>query len=131
MKHSHHNSRSPKRDHNAPRWSIATIIAAPPKETATIQTTVVFDCMVPVPYKLKDRCSYVLLPIFMFWYSRFSFRNLKDANLCMFPWCITTSSKQSVPGMKWLSASFHSKCTVNTVNVFYLQVLVIYKKNLS
>ena len=32
----------------------------------------------------KNIRSYVLLPIFMFWYSRFSFRNLKDANSCMF-----------------------------------------------
>ena len=41
--------------------------------------------------KEKNRCLHVLLPIYMFWYSRFSFRNLKDANSCMFSWCITTS----------------------------------------
>ena len=44
---------------------------------------------------MKERqiiCSYVFLPIFMFWYSIFSFRNLKDANLCMFSWVFTTSS---------------------------------------
>ena len=41
--------------------------------------------------KEKNRCSYVLLPIFMFWHSRFSYGNLKDANCCMFSWCITTS----------------------------------------
>ena len=40
----------------------------------------------------KNRCLYVLLPIFMIWHSRFSFRNLKDANSCMFSWCITTNS---------------------------------------
>ena len=34
---------------------------------------------------------YVLLPIYMFWHSRFSFRNLKNANSCMFSWCIITS----------------------------------------
>ena len=34
--------------------------------------------------KEKNRCLYVFLPIFMFWHSRFSFRNLKDANSCMF-----------------------------------------------
>ena len=39
----------------------------------------------------KNRCSCVL-PIFMFWYSRFSFRNMKDAKSCMISWCITTSS---------------------------------------
>ena len=42
--------------------------------------------------KEKNRCLYVFLPIFMFWHSRFSFRNLKDANSCLFSWCITTSS---------------------------------------
>ena len=40
--------------------------------------------------KKKNRCLYVLLPIYMFWYSRFSFRNLKNANSCMSSWCITT-----------------------------------------
>ena len=34
--------------------------------------------------KEKSRCPYVFLPIFMFWCSRFSLRNLKDANSCMF-----------------------------------------------
>ena len=34
--------------------------------------------------KEKSRCPYVFLPIFMFWYSRFSLRNLKDTNSCMF-----------------------------------------------
>ena len=42
--------------------------------------------------KEKNRSSYVFLPIFMFCHSRFRFRNLKDANSCMFSWCITTSS---------------------------------------
>ena len=32
------------------------------------------------PMKEKNRSSYVILPIFMFSHSRFSFRNLKDAN---------------------------------------------------
>ena len=40
----------------------------------------------------KNTCPYVLLTIFMFCYSRFSFRNLKGANSCMFSWCITTNS---------------------------------------
>ena len=34
------------------------------------------------PMKEKNRSSYVILPIFMFSHSRFSFRNLKDANSC-------------------------------------------------
>ena len=34
--------------------------------------------------KEKNRCPYILLPIFMF--------NLKDTNSCMFSWCITTGS---------------------------------------
>ena len=34
--------------------------------------------------KEKNRSSYVFLPIFMFRHSRFIFRNIKDANLCMF-----------------------------------------------
>ena len=42
--------------------------------------------------KEKERSSYVFLPIFMFCHSRFRFRNLKDANLSMFSWRITTSS---------------------------------------
>ena len=42
--------------------------------------------------KSKNRCSYVFLHIFMFRHSRFSLRNLEDANSCMFSWCITTSS---------------------------------------
>ena len=42
--------------------------------------------------KKKNRSSYVFLLIFMFCYSRFRFRNLKDANSCMFAWCITTRS---------------------------------------
>ena len=48
-------------------------------------------------WKKKNRSSYVFLPIFMFCHSRFRFRNLKDANLCMFSWCITTSSKLIYP----------------------------------
>ena len=36
-----------------------------------------------------------------------------------------------VPGMIWLSTSLYSKCTVFTVNICYLQVLVMYKKVLS
>ena len=42
--------------------------------------------------KEKNRSSYVFLLIFMFCYSRFRFRSLKDANSCMFSWCITTRS---------------------------------------
>ena len=42
--------------------------------------------------KEKNRSSYVFFLIFMFCYSRFRFRSLKDANLCMFSWCITSSS---------------------------------------
>ena len=34
--------------------------------------------------KEKNRCSYVFRPIFMFWHSRFSLRNLKDANSSIF-----------------------------------------------
>ena len=33
--------------------------------------------------KEENRSSYVILPIFMFSHSRFSFRNLKDANACI------------------------------------------------
>ena len=42
--------------------------------------------------KEKNRSSYVILPIFMFSHSRFSFGNLKDANSCTISWCITTMS---------------------------------------
>ena len=42
--------------------------------------------------KEKNRSSYVFLLIFMLRYSRFRFRSLKDANPCMFSWCITTRS---------------------------------------
>ena len=45
-----------------------------------------------VSWKKKYRCSFDFLLIFIFWHSRFSFRNLKDANSCMFSWFITTSS---------------------------------------
>ena len=38
---------------------------------------------------------------------------------------------QFVPGMIWLSTSWHNKCTVFAVNICYLQVLVMYKKVLS
>ena len=41
--------------------------------------------------KEKNRCLYVLFPIYMFWHSRFSFRNLKDGNSCIFSRCITNS----------------------------------------
>ena len=34
--------------------------------------------------KERNRLLYGFLPIFIFWYSRFSFRNLKDAHSCMF-----------------------------------------------
>ena len=37
---------------------------------------------------------------------------------------------QFVPGMTWLSANY-SKCTVFTVNLYYSQVLAMYKKVLS
>ena len=40
----------------------------------------------------KNRPLYVFLLIFMFYYTRFRSRNLKDANSCMFSWCITTRS---------------------------------------
>ena len=81
-----------------------------------------------VSWKKNNRCSYVFLPIFMFWHSRFSFRNLKDANLCMFSWHITTSSLLICSCLAWYD-SF--KCTVFTVSLCYLQVLTIYKKVLS
>ena len=42
--------------------------------------------------KEKNRCPFVLLPIFMFLDSNFSFRNLKDPNSCMISWCTTTNS---------------------------------------
>ena len=38
---------------------------------------------------------------------------------------------QFVPDMIWLSACLHSKCTVFTINLCYLQVLATYKKVLS
>ena len=79
----------------------------------------------------KNRSSYVFLPIFMFCYSKFIFRNLKDANSCMFSWYITTSSLWAVyffPGMIWLSASFVSKRKIFTVNLCNLQVLASTRK---
>ena len=79
--------------------------------------------------KEQNACSYVFLPIFMFWPPRFSFRNPKDANSCMFLWCILQPAVYwFVPGMIWLSSSLYSKCTVFTVNICYLQVLAMYKK---
>ena len=62
-------------------------------------------------------CSCVLFPIFMFWYSRFSFRNLKDVNSCMFSWCITNSSLTIFSWhdmtlslfLQWMY-SMHNKC---------------------
>ena len=36
-----------------------------------------------------------------------------------------------VPGMIWLSASLYNKCKVFTENLWYLQVLAMYKKILS
>ena len=66
------------------------------EETAAIETNVVSDAWwwfrTWSHERKKNRCSYVLFPIFMFCHSRFSFSNLKDANSCMFSWCITTTS---------------------------------------
>ena len=42
--------------------------------------------------KEKNRSSYVFLPIFTLFHSRFRFRNLKDTTLFMISWCITISS---------------------------------------
>ena len=54
----------------------------------------------------------------MFWHSRFSFRNLKDANSCMFSWCITTSSL--------LICSWHYV----TLSQFVQEMYSIYSKSL-
>ena len=37
---------------------------------------------------MKGKKIDIFLPIFMFWHSRFSFRNLEDANSCMFLWLL-------------------------------------------
>ena len=78
----------------------------------------------------KNRCSYVLLPIFVFSYSRFSLRNLKDANSYMFSWCITTNSLLICSWkMTFIQyCSWHDKCTEFAVNLYYFQVLALYKK---
>ena len=61
-----------------------------------VETTAVFDCMMGIQnmdsWKKRNRCSYVFLSIFMFYHSRFRFRNLKGANSCIFSWCIIFSS---------------------------------------
>ena len=68
--------------------------------------------------KKEIRSSYVFLPIFMFYHSRFRFRNLKDANSCMFSWCITSSSL--------LICSWHDM----TLGRFVQQMNSIYNKSL-
>ena len=68
--------------------------------------------------KKKNRCSYVLLPIFMFGHPKFSFRNLKDANWYMFLWCII-SSIQSI-------CSWHDM----TLSQFLQYMHSIYSKSL-
>ena len=60
--------------------------------------------------KEKNRSLYVFLLIFMFCYSRFRFRNLKDANSCMFSWCITTSSLLIC---SWQDMTLSQFCTIN------------------
>ena len=75
---------------------IAIIITAFYKNAAAIEITVVSYCMMVVynivSWKKNNRCSYVFLTIFMFWHSRFSFKNFKDANSCVFLWYVTSSS---------------------------------------
>ena len=61
------------------------IIAGFLKKTAAIETTSIRLHDADLENSLmKEKCSYVLLPVFMFWYSRFNFRNLKNANPCVF-----------------------------------------------
>ena len=98
-------------------WLYVAIIIA-----AAIETTVVSDCMLLiwniVSWKKKSRFSYVFPLIFMFCYSRFRFRNLKDDNSCMFSWCITTRSL--------LICSWHDM----TLSQFVQQLYSIYGKYL-
>ena len=67
---------------------------------------------------MKERCSYVLLPIFMFWLICVCFRDVLQPTVYLFP-----------PGLIRLPASLYSKCTVFTENL--CSVLVMYKKVLS
>ena len=68
--------------------------------------------------KEKNGSSYVFLPIFMPCQSRFRFRNLRDANSCMFSWCIATRSL--------LICSWHDM----TLSQFVQQMYSIYSKYL-
>ena len=40
----------------------------------------------------KTKVNMFLCSVYMFWYSRFRFRNLKDANFVVFSWCTITSA---------------------------------------
>ena len=68
--------------------------------------------------KAKNKSSYVFLPIFMFCPSRFRSWNLKDANSCLFSWCITTSIV--------LNCSWHDMTLSHFVQLRYC----IYSKSL-
>ena len=59
--------------------------------------------------KEKNRSSYVILPVFVFWHSRFSFRNYKDANSCIFSRCITTMNLLICPRYDMALSQFVQK----------------------
>ena len=64
--------------------------------------------------KEKNKIFVCLSVHFMFCHSRFRFRNLKKANLCMFSWCITATSL--------LICSWHDMTQpVGRINLQYLQ----------
>ena len=82
--------------------------------------------------KEKKRSSYVFLLIFTFCYSRFRFRNLKDANSCMFLWCITI---RSLLFYFWhdmtLSQFVQYIYSIYSKYLLFARVLAMYKKVLS
>ena len=49
-----------------------------------IQLRDVNQCSLMKKKKKQTRCPYDVLPILLFWHSRFSLRNLKDVNSGMF-----------------------------------------------
>ena len=65
--------------------------------------------------KEKSRSLYVFLLIFMFCYSRFRFRNLKDANSYMFSWC--TWHDMTLKYLLFASTSYVQEgCKLNEAN---------------
>ena len=99
------------------------------KRTVAIDLAVVFDFQNTDLEVITRKKLYVYLffsPFCILCSSKFSSRNLKDANFFIFLWCNTTSNILFVPGMIWLSASCQHNYMICMYGKYLLFTIISY-----